>query len=216
MKKVEIIISGIILLSFAVGIYFYPQMSDRVASHWNIRGEVDGYMSKFWGLFLMPIISIGMLIMFIFIPKIDPLKKNIEKFRKYFDRFILLIIIFLFYIYLLTIFWNIGIRFNMGQLMVPAMGILFYYVGILTENAKRNWFVGIRTPWTLSSETVWNKTHKIGGKLFKIAGIIACFGIFFPKYAIFLVLIPVISITVYTFIYSYLEYQKEINPRNKL
>jgi len=215
MEKKEIIILGIILLFFAIGVYFYPQMPDKMASHWNAQGQVDGYISRFWGLFLMPIISIGLLFLFILIPKIDPLKENIKKFRKYFDGFIILITTFLFYIYILTIFWNIGIRFNMTQLMIPALGILFYYCGILVENVKRNWFIGIRTPWTLSSEVVWDRTHKIGGKLFKIAGIIAFLGIFFPKYAILFVIIPVISVAVYTIIYSYFEYQKQASLSNR-
>jgi uncharacterized membrane protein len=207
MRKSEIIILGIILVSFIIGTYFYPQLPDKIASHWNIQGEVDGYMSKFWGLFLMPSLSVVLLIFFILIPKIDPLKANIEKFRKYFDGFVVLIILFLFYIYLLTVFWNIGFRFDMGQLLSPVLGILFYYSGILIENAKRNWFIGIRTP--LSSEKVWEKTHKIGGKLFKIAGVIALFGVFLQGYAIYFVLFPVILVTVYTIVYSYFEYEKE-------
>ena len=124
-------------------------------------------------------------------------------------------IIFLFYIYLLTVFWNIGTRFNMSQFVIPALGILFYYIGILAENAKRNWFIGIKNPWTLSSEVVWDKTHKIGGKLFKFAGLTAFLGIIFPKSAIFFVIIPVISVAVYTLIYSYFEYQKETNPSDR-
>jgi len=200
---------GIISLSFIIGIYLYPQMPEEMASHWNTQGEVDDYLSKFWGLFLMPVISIGLFLLFTLIPKVDPLKENIKKFRKYFDAFIILIIVFLFYIYLLSIFWNLGFRFNMGRLMLPALGILFYYCGILVENAKRNWFIGIRTPWTLSNEKVWEKTHKIGAKLFKIAGLIAFIGILFPNYAFFFVLIPMLLFSVYTIVYSYFEYRKE-------
>jgi uncharacterized membrane protein len=209
MKKANIIISVIILISFIIGGYFYPQMPEKVASHWNAQGKVDDYMSKFWGSFFMPLMLVGLFLLFLLIPKIDPLKENIKKFRKYFDGFIVLLILFLFYIYLLTIFWNIGFRFNMSQLMIPALGILFYYCGILVENAKRNWFIGIRTPWTLSSERVWDKTHKIGGRLFKIAGVIAFLGIFFSEQAILFVIIPVLLVAVYTLIYSYFEYQKE-------
>jgi len=209
MRKSEIVAMGIILFSFIVGIYLYPQMPERMASHWNAKGEVDGYMPKFWGLFLIPIVSMLIFLLFIVIPKIDPLKQNIEKFRKYYDGFVVLMIAYLFYIYLLTLLWNTGIRFSIVQLLVPAMGILFYYIGILVENAKRNWFIGIRTPWTLSSEKVWEKTHKIGGKLFKIAGIIAFIGIFFESYALFFIFIPVILVATYTIIYSYFEYQKE-------
>jgi uncharacterized membrane protein len=91
------------------------------------------------------------------------------------------------------------------------MGLLFYYTGVLCEKSKRNWFIGIRTPWTLSSDKVWEKTHKIGGKLFKIAGIIAILGALTPEYAIILILIPVISAVGYTIAYSYFEYQKEVN-----
>jgi len=127
MKKTLLIIFSIIVVSFLIGAYFYPQMPDQLASHWNISGEVDGYISKFWGLFLMPIISLLMLLLFIAIPYIDPLKENIEKFRKYYDGFIVLIILFLFFIYLLTILWNLGWRFNMGVILSPALGILFFY-----------------------------------------------------------------------------------------
>jgi len=209
MRKSEVIVLGVILLSFIIGIYFYPQMPEKIASHWNAQGQVDGYMSKFWGLFLMPLLSMILFLLFIAIPKIDPLKHNIEKFRKYYDGFVVLIIVYLFYVYLLTIFWNIGIRFSMVQPLVPAIGILFYYIGILTENAKRNWFIGIRTPWTLSSEKVWEKTHKIGGKLFKTAGAFAFIGVFFQSYALFFILVPIILVAAYTIIYSYFEYQKE-------
>lgn len=214
MKKSSIIILGIILLSFGVAIYLYPSMPERMASHWGFSGEVNGYTNKFLGLFLMPLISCAMFLLFWTIPKIDPLKANIEKFRKYFDAFVVLIIVFLFYIYFLTIFWNLGFRFNMGQLMAPALGALFYYCGFLIERVKRNYFIGIRTPWTLNSDKVWDKTHKIGGKLFKIAGLIALLGVIFPDKAIFLVIIPVIFAAVFSTVYSYIEYLKEAKNQN--
>ncbi len=209
MSKSETIILIITLLSFAFGISIYHCMPDEMASHWNFQGQVDGYMPKFWGLFLMPIISTVLLLLFVLIPRVDPLKENIEKFRKYFDGFIIIIISFLFYIYLLTILWNLGLDFNMNRVLPPALGILLFYAGILVEKAKRNWFIGIRTPWTLSSEAVWDKTHRLGGKLFKISGFLAFLGVFFPVYLFFLTFIPLISTTVYVIVYSYFEYQKE-------
>ncbi len=199
----------IISISFVIGIYFYPEFSDQVASHWNTKGEVDGYISKFWGLFLMPIVSLALWLLFLLIPKIDPLKKNVEKFRKYFDTFVVLIILFLFYVYLLTIAWNLGARFDMGRVMVPAMGILFFYIGVLLKHAKRNWFIGIRTPWTLSSDKVWDKTHELGGKLFKIAGVITILSIFFSKWSFWIVIASALLVTIYTLVYSYFLYQKE-------
>jgi len=210
MRKSEIAILGIILLSFIVGAYFYAQMPEKVASHWNAKGQVDGYMSKFWGLFLMPFILVGLALLFIAIPRIDPLKENIEKFRKYYNGFIILFFIFMLSIHLQVIFWNLGIKISPNVILPIGLGLLFFYAGILCENAKRNWFIGIRTPWTLSSERVWEKTHKIGGKLFKIAGVIAFIGIFSQNYALFFILVPVILVTTCTIVYSYIEYQKEM------
>ncbi|MBU4246563.1 MAG: DUF1648 domain-containing protein [Nanoarchaeota archaeon] len=209
MRKSEMFAVAVILLSFIVGAYFYPSMPDRMASHWNAKGEVNGYMPKFWGLFFVPFLSAGLLLFFTIIPKIDPRRQNIAKFRQYYDAFIALLMGFMFYLYLLTIAWNLGYRFDMLRLMVPALGALFYYLGILIENAKQNWFVGIRTPWTLSSERVWNKTHKLGGKLFKFSGIVAFIGIFFSKYAIWFIIAPIILVSFYLLCYSYIEYRKE-------
>jgi len=214
MRKSTLAVLLIILVCFFLGIAFYPQMPDEMASSWDIKGNVKGYLPKFWGLFLVPIISFCiLLLLFILLPKIDPLKANIEKFRKYFDTFIVVIAVFFFYIYLLTILWNLGYNFDVGRAMIPALGILFYYCGVLVENAKRNWFIGIRTPWTLSNEEVWEKTHKLGGKLYKIIGLIAFLGVIFPSYALLIILIPVISATIYIIIYSFFEYKKLANNK---
>lgn len=209
-RRSEIIIFGMALLFFIIGIYFYPRMPERMASHWNIHGEVDGYISKFWGVFLLPFIFTALALLFVAIPRIDPLKANIEKFRKYYDGFIILFSIFWFSIYIQTILWNIGIQISPTIVFPVGFGILFFYIGILCENVKRNWFIGIRTPWTLSNEKVWEKTHRNGGKMFKIAGLVALLGVFFQDYAFLLILIPVILIVAYTFTYSYFEYQKEL------
>ncbi len=211
--RIEIvIITIIILLSFAIAGCFYPLMPERMASHWNIRGDVDDYMPKFWGLFLMPFISLGLSALLLIIPKIDPLRANIEKIKRYYYGFVILLLIFLLYVYLLTLLWNLGLRFNITQVLAPAFGVLFYFCGALIGKVKRNWFIGIRTPWTLSSEKVWEKTHLIGGRLFKVAGLVTLLGIFFQNYAIFFLLVPVILVSLFTIIYSYLEYQRETKP----
>jgi len=145
------------------------------------------------------------------IPKVDPLKYNIEQFRKYYDNFIVLFFIFLLFCYLWSILWNFGIETSPNIIIPTGIGLLFFYVGILCKNAKRNWFIGIRTPWTLSNENVWNKTHKIGGKLFKIVGLIIILGVFFQKYVLFFILAPSLLTAGYLVVYSYYEYQKELS-----
>jgi uncharacterized membrane protein len=199
----------IVLALFAVSAAFYPQMPERVASHWNAKGQVDGYMSRFWGLFFLPILSTGLVALLLLVPRIDPLKANIAAFRGYYDGFIVLMLGFMLYIHILTILWNKELRFNMVQAMAPAMGALFFWAGVMIKHAQRNWFIGIRTPWTLSSDTVWNRTHAIGGRLFQIAGLLCLLAIPFPSLAIWLILVPVMSVGVYTVVYSYWAYQQE-------
>jgi len=209
LSKGRAIIAGILILTFAAAIVAYPYLPDRLASHWDASGEVNGYLPKIWALFIVPVISAALTPLFLLIPRIDPLRENIAKFMDAYEQFVIVILAFLLYVSLLTIFWNMGIRFSITQLLSPAFGALFYACGILISKAKRNWFIGIRTPWTLSSDRVWDKTHAIGGKLFRIAGILALIGIVLPGIAFILLLGPILLITVYLVVYSYLEFRKE-------
>ena len=212
MKKSEYLIILLVIISFALGWYFYPQLPERVASHWNEKGEVNGYMSRFWGAFILPVINLIMAVLFLIIPRIDPLKHNIVTFRKYFDTFVIIILLFMIYIYLLTIAWNLDYRFNLMQWMMPAMAVLFYFVGVMLKHTKRNWFIGIRTPWTLSSDEVWDKTHQLGGQLFKLIAVLTLASIFWPDYSIYIFLIPIFVVTIFIMIYSYYLFRKE--PRH--
>lgn len=199
---------SIILITFFLAFYFYSRIpTETIATHWGFNGQADGYSSKS-SLFLMPGISVFMLILFLVLPKMDPYKKNFIQFEKYFRTFINIVFLFFFYIYILTLIWNLGNHFNMTQFLVPAISLLFYYAGVLISHAKRNWFVGIRTPWTLSNQQVWDRTHKLGAKLFKIFAVINLSTLFFPNYAFYIMLIPIIAIVVFLFVYSYFQYQK--------
>lgn len=208
-RRVEWLMIGIVLLTFALGAIVYPRMPERVASHWNERGEVNGYMTRVWGVFLVPAMSAGLLVLLLLVPKIDPYKANIAAFRRTYDAFLVGFLVFMLYIYALTLVWNMGTRFNMLRWMAPAMGAVFFVAGVLLTHAKRNWFIGIRTPWTLMSENVWDKTHRLGSVLFKAAGILAALGVFFPQAGIWLILVPVLAVALFTVVYSYVEYQKE-------
>ena len=199
---------GIIFISFIIGAFVYPHAPDIMPAHWNAQGEIDGYMDKFWGLFLLPMLSFGLFALFVFIPKLEPRKKNIMDFKDYYQRIILVLIGFLFYIYVLSILSAFGYRFNMVQMMSPAFAAIFFYMGAALEKVKSNFFIGIRTPWTISDDVVWEKTHKLGGKLFKASGIIALFGAFFVEIAFIMVMAPILVVSVFAVVYSYVEYKK--------
>ena len=205
-----IIVAILIVASTLAGLLLWNQLPEPMASHWGTNDQVNGYISKFWGVFLMPVITIAMLLLFLVIPAIDPLKANIAKFRDYFNTFIALIVAFMVYIYGLTLVWNLGYtNFRMSIAMLPAMGLLFIFIGIMVGKAKRNYFIGIRTPWTLSSDKVWDETHRVGGKLFIASGLLALLGAFFPDYAFWFIMGPVMGTALFTVVYSYVLFQRE-------
>lgn len=199
---------GIILLSFIIGAVSYSYMPDIMPTHWNAQGEIDGYMGKFWGLFFLPVLSFGLFILLMYMPKFEPRRDNFDYFRDYYQGIILVMTGFLFYIYILSILAALEYEFNMVQMIAPAFAALFYYIGVTLQKTKSNFFVGIKTPWTISDDKVWEKTHNIGGTLFKASGIISLFGVFFKEIAIILILAPILAVAVFVYIYSYLEYKK--------
>ena len=207
----------LILLSFIVGVFLYPKLPSKMASHWNLKGEVDGFMPKSWGVFSLPILCLGLFLLLLFIPEIDPLKKNVKNFRRYYDAFIFSFILFLFYIYLVLLAWNLGFDFNVLSAIIPALSFLFYFLGVLLEHAKRNWFIGIRTPWTLSNNIVWRMTHLLGGRLFKLLSLFVLLGFFIPPMDFYVLLLIFLSvIMIFLVFYSYLESVRvECKKKNK-
>ena len=200
----------LIAFSLAFSLAVYGDLPAQMASHWNTANQVDGYLSRFWGAYLMPILAAGMLLLFLVIPQIDPLKANIAKFRDYFNAFIAIMVAFLAFIHVLTILWNLGYdRFNMGSAILPAVGLIFIFAGMMMRKAKRNFFIGIRTPWTLSSDWVWDQTHRVGSVLFMLSGALALLGVLLPAYAIWFVLVPVLFVVFFLVVYSYVLYRRE-------
>ena len=206
------IISLVLLVAATLaGLLLWNKLPEPMASHWDVNDQVNGYMSKFWGVFMMPLIVLGMTALFLVIPNIDPLKANIAKFRDVFNLFIVLIVAFMLYIHALTLLWNLGYTdVGIGKSMLPAMGLLFIAIGAMLRKAKRNFFIGIRTPWTLSSDTVWDKTHQLGAILFMASGVLAFIGGFFGgMIAFWMLMVPLMGSTIFLLVYSYVLYQQE-------
>ena len=198
----------LILLAFISGFVFSQQVPEQMATHWDASGNVNGYMPKFWGLFFMPILMAMAASLMYFFPMIDPLRKNVEMFREYYDVFIALLMGFLLLVHLQTLLWNTGTEIDPGITVSLGLAILMVYIGIMMGKAKRNWFIGIRTPWTLSSDEVWDRTHALGSKLFMAAGLIVALGTFIPQYRFALVILPVLAAAIVPAVYSYLEFRK--------
>lgn len=210
-KTTIVITLTLIAISILTGALLWNQLPEQMASHWNVNDEVDGTISKIWGVLLMPLVTTGMFLLFLFLPSMDPLKANVAQFRETFNLFIVFITVFMLYIHGLTLAWSLGYQnFKMSAAMLPFLGLLFIVVGYMLRKAKRNFFIGIRTPWTLSSDSVWDKTHQLGAKLFMASGVCAILGGFFGGITAFwLMFVPLIGSSLFLVIYSYVLYRRE-------
>jgi len=210
--RTTLVISLVLIVAASLaGVLLWNQLPEQMASHWDVNDQVNGYMSKFWGVFLMPLITLGMLVLFLVVPSIDPLKANIAQFREAFNLFIALIVGFMIYVHGLTLAWSLGYHnFKMSTAMLPFMGLLFIAIGFMLRKAKRNFFIGIRTPWTLSSDRVWDETHRLGATLFMVSGVLAVIGgLFGGMVAFWLLFVPLIGSTLFLLAYSYVLYRRE-------
>lgn len=200
----------LIVLSFLAAYYFYQSFPDRVPTHWNFQGEVNGYSSPLVASILMPVISLVVYLIFIFMPYFDPKKEQYAKFSRAYHAFKDLLIAFLFATFMMIGLNGIGYPVNIGFWMPIMIGLLFVVIGFLLDKVKMNWFMGIRTPWTLSSEEVWRKTHKLSSKVLMVSGVLIALTSLVPNTAkIVLFIIAVVLIVLAMPIYSFILYSKE-------
>lgn len=205
----EIIPIIFIILAFAIAAYAWPLVQEPMIIHWDDQGQADGYGSKFIGLLLMPIVLAGVYLLMTIIPYIAVFKQNLRDFYKYFFQFKLFFVVFMLSLYVITLLPNLGYRsFSMTYFMIPWIAILFFYLGHILKLCKRNFFMGIRTPWTLANDTVWKKTHELGSKAFALIGIIMLISLAFLEYAIYVMVVLIFAAIIFLFAYSFLEYRK--------
>ncbi len=206
--KKEIFPILLILAIFAVGLYFWPQLPERVPTHWGINGQPNGWSSSTFAILFFPALMAGIYLLLSFLPLMDSLKKNIEISASFYFWFKVVFILFFGAVYFATIYAGLGHQINISRFVVPGVAVLFFFTGLMLPKIKKNYTIGIRLPWTLHSEIVWDKTHKLGGRLFKVAGVLGLIGLFFPAYAFFFIVFPVAIISFYLILYSYLVSNK--------
>ena len=200
--------AGFVVLSGLVSLVTASDLPDQVVSNWNASGDPNGTMSKTLVLWLFPALTGGLLVLFALLPRIDPLGENIAEFRSYYDWFVVIFAGYMFILHAGIIAFNLGYEFDFTALVLVAAAGLLYYSGVLVTHAEPNWFVGIRTPWTLSSEEVWEQTHELGGRLFKTTALLTLVGLLFGEYAIYFLVVPALVTAVTTVVYSYLLYER--------
>jgi len=175
-------ISGVVvIISVLLALYFYGRLPDPVPSHWNMAGEIDGWLPKPWGVWLFPLMNAGLFILFMLLPVISPKGFRLDNARRAYDIVVFVLITFLAVVQVMVYFGAMG-RGPGVDFAVPLMtGILFVILGNYLGKFPKNFFVGIRTPWTLASDEVWNRTHRLGGWCFMLAGLLIAATAFTPS-----------------------------------
>jgi len=207
---------------FAIGFFADPLVhtnaSGEIVSHWGADGRANGWIQKPLGLYLVPLLAAFFYLIFLIIPKIEVYQKNVEHFADQFWGFKVIFVFMMAAIYVATLAPSIGIWGNSDPLyiIVPAIALLFFYVGHMLSFTRRNYFIGIRTPWTLADERIWEKTNKLGGKLFWVCGALALVSLVSPlDTRLWIVLLPVIFTVLCVYFYSLYLYMKTKRAQEK-
>jgi uncharacterized membrane protein len=206
----EIVPLLVIVVSFALGFYFYQHFPEQVVTHWDFAGNPDGYSGKFFGAFGLPFMLLGLYGLFLLLPLIDPKKERYPEFQKVYHLLKAVFLLGLLGVFIVASLANLGYQVPMNHIVPILVGLLMIVIGNFMGKIKNNWFIGIRTPWTLSSENVWNKTHRLGGWLFVLYGILLMMtpllGYAFGEVVFIAGAVAVVGVTL---IYSYVIHKKE-------
>ena len=182
-------------------------LPEKVPVHWDIHGEVNRYGGKTELLFIT-LLPFLMYLLFMVIPKIDPKNKLKNMGRKY-SGLRSVMIVFMSALAMVVIYTGKNETFP-GNMVLILIGGLFTLLGNYFKTIKANYFIGIRTPWTLENETVWKETHLLGGKLWFAGGIAIILSVIFLPENISSVVFAIITviIIIVPVVYSYLRFRK--------
>jgi uncharacterized membrane protein len=203
----------IVAAAFIASAVVYPRLPQTMPTHWSVNGQPNDWSNRLWGAWMIPLFLVGMWALFRFLPVIDPRGRNYAKFAGTFEGIITSVMLFMLGLHILVLRAALGHPINMGRVLPIGLGTLFIVIGNLLPRARPNWFVGLRTPWTLSSDRVWEKTHRFGGRVFVAGGVLMLLAAFFSAQWAHVILFSVILIcSAGVLVYSYVEWRREQQP----
>lgn len=201
-------------LVIALSIWAYPGLPPTVATHWNFRGEPDGFSGRLMAVLIGPLVVLFLTLFFNVLPRFDPRRENYAKFLSTYWLFANGLIAFMLIAHALIIASGLGYSVNIDRIMPVSIGVLLIFLGNFLTRIEPNWFIGIRTPWTLSSDTVWRKTHRTGGFVMVIAGLAVAATAFLPHSMLLPLVIAALVFAVATpLVQSYILWKREQHDR---
>lgn len=208
--KKEIPFIAVALLPFVYLAYIWNELPKEVPMHWNASGEIDRWGDKselFMMLFMLTGISY---FVFLIIPYIDP-KQKLQNMGNKLNNLRLILGLFMSAL-AIYILYSVQQKTSNPVLIFPLIGLLFAFLGNYFKTIKPNYFIGIRTPWTLENEDVWKKTHLLGGKLWFVGGLLMAMTFVLPNKIQFYTFMGITAvISIFPIVYSYLEFKKTKN-----
>ena len=200
----------IILVTIAVTVSVYSRLPDRMPVHWGLRGNVNRYGSRAEAASFLPIMMIGLWLLLRVLPRIDPRRANYAKFGDTYDLLVNSLIAFFAVMHVALLGTGLGWPVSMERLVPALVGLQFLILGNVLPRARPNWWFGIRTPWTLSDDRVWMRTHRVGGYLLAAAGIVLLIASALPNpWTITLGITATGAAAFGSFVYSYFAWKQE-------
>ncbi len=192
----------LILAGLVAGAAALPGLPSEVVVHWDLDGTPDGTLPAWAGIVLLPLAALGLLTLLLAVPRIDPLQENIARFRGWYDGFVLLTTTVLMYAQGLLLAWNLGARITLARWLAPAVAGFLVYLGIVSRHSERNWFIGFRTPWSLSDDETWRRTNDLGGRLLVLSAALTLAAVVLPSLLVHLLAGSLATTAIVTTFYS--------------
>lgn len=203
----------LVALMFIAGVVLYPSLPNMIPTHWGFEGQPNQWSSKTWGTWIIPTMSFVFLILFPLLPKLDPKRENYKNFKKSWDVIQTSLVAMMAYMYAVTMYVTFYPEYNnlVGRAVMIGIGILFVVLGNVMGKVRQNYFVGLKTPWTLEDPGVWQKSQRFAGWMFVFAGLVFIIEAI-TWFAVMYVFFVVIAATVIApIVYSYLLSRKKKN-----
>jgi immunity protein, SdpI family len=201
----------IIVAQILVSIATYPFMPDSVPSHWNAAGQVNGYMPKLVNALLFPLMSTGIYVLVRVLMTVGP-RLGYQNQRRTSIGVVNLILVgvllFMLILHLTTTSIALGVPIDLPLVICLSISLLFIFLGNYMGKLRRNFWAGIRTPWTLASDVVWERTHRLGGWLFVLGGLLGVIMSFVPMLRLWGLMAVLLVIVVVLVVYSFVTYQR--------
>jgi uncharacterized membrane protein len=205
----ELVTIAFIIIMFGTAFYVYPLLPEKIPTHWDAAGNANGFSGRA-GVFTVPIIYVVLSILLFFLPLMEVFRDNMLKIYKYYYAFKIIFGVFFTVLFIATILPNFGYDINLSDIVIWMVSLMFIGLGFILPKLKRNFMFGIRTGWTLSSDEVWEKTHRLGGILFVLLGFITIILLFLLNLQtlFFTFIILTLLIAIFLVFYSYYIYRK--------